>query len=357
MAIDLPHGGDIEGYREQYGREPLDFSANCNPCGMPQRVCRAVCAAAAEADRYPDPLCRRLTAALAEQQGLPESWLLCGAGAADLIYRLALAVKPAAALVIAPCFAEYEPALVLAGAEMRRHPLSAADGFALTGRILEQIRPGLDLLFLTNPHNPTGLTIEPPLLLEIAGRCRDLGILLALDECFNGFVDRPGSHTLRHKLADYPNLIIFDAFTKLYGMAGLRLGYCLAADTDLLQSMRRAGPPWAVSSVAQAAGLAALAEQQYLCESRRLIRAERAFLQNELRRLGITAVSGEANFLFLHSPRSDLAARLREQGLLIRDCRNYAGLCPGYYRLSVRTHAENLLLLAALREIFASPDA
>ena len=101
----LVHGGDTVGYREKYGRDALDFSANVSPLGTPVAVARAIGAAAYRADRYPDPLCRELCAALGEAEGVPKDWILCGNGAADLIFRLALAEKPKHALVLAPTFA------------------------------------------------------------------------------------------------------------------------------------------------------------------------------------------------------------------------------------------------------------
>ena len=111
----LTHGGDWMGYREQFGRDALDFSANVSPLGLPKGVADAITAALPQADRYPDPLCRTLRAALSEAEGLPANQILCGNGAADLIFRLALAVKPRRALVTAPTFAEYATALETVG--------------------------------------------------------------------------------------------------------------------------------------------------------------------------------------------------------------------------------------------------
>ena len=107
----LVHGGDTVGYRERYGHDALDFSANVSPLGVPEAVARAIGEAAFQADQYPDPLCRALTAALSQTEAVPKAWILCGNGAADLIFRLALAEKPKHALVLAPTFAEYAAAL------------------------------------------------------------------------------------------------------------------------------------------------------------------------------------------------------------------------------------------------------
>lgn len=347
----LIHGGDTEGYVLEHGGEPLDFSANCNPLGIPAGVPGAVFEAAEKADRYPDPLNRRLRAALSDKIGVPADWLLCGNGAADLIFRLVLAKQPKTALVTAPTFAEYALALETAGCGVLRFRLDSGNDFAVTEDILDWIAPGLDLLFLCNPNNPTGLTIEPGLLRRILEACEKAGTLLVVDECFNGFLDEPSTHSLKGSLRDYDNLLILDAFTKLYGMAGVRLGYCMTRNEPLLEAMRNAGQPWAVSSLAQAAGVAALRENDYVSRARALVKTERAFLLEELRRLGIHKSWGQANYIFFYTEPGDLAARLRTMGILVRDCANYAGLEPGYYRIAVRPHHENLKLIEALSAV------
>ena len=151
----LTHGGDWMGYREQFGRDALDFSANVSPLGLPKGVADAITAALPQADRYPDPLCRTLRAALSEAEGLPAEQILCGNGAADLIFRLALAVKPRRALVTAPTFAEYATALETVGCTVERFALNEANDFAVTEEFLDAIVPGVEIVFLCQPNNPT----------------------------------------------------------------------------------------------------------------------------------------------------------------------------------------------------------
>ena len=350
----LIHGGDTAGFMLEFGREPLDFSANCNPLGIPKSVPPAIYDASKSADRYPDPLCRYLRAGLADKIGVPADQILCGNGAADLIFRLALARKPKMALITAPTFAEYELALGTTGCAIIHHTLFEEEGFALTESILGRITPEIDMLFICNPNNPTGLTVDPSLLNRILKACGQSGTLLIVDECFNGFLDEPEKHSLKSKLQDYNNLLILDAFTKLYGMAGVRLGYCMTKNTALLERMKHAGQPWAVSSPAQAAGLAALKEDGYVAEARALVRTERAFLFQELKRLGVTSLGGEANYIFFSSDMPDLTEKLRGKDILIRDCGNYTGLTDGYYRIAVRTHDENIKLINALSSLINS---
>lgn len=346
----LIHGGDKVGFEAEYGRAPLDFSANVSPLGLPQGVRRAVINALDTADAYPDPLCRALTAALAQHEALNPAWILCGNGAADLIFRLCYAAKPKTALILAPTFAEYEQALCAAGCKVQMHFLQRSENFAVTEALLADITPAVNMLFLCQPNNPTGQVCSAALLQKIVHRCAETGTRLVADECFVGFLDDPCAASVKAFLPQH-NLVILKAFTKLYAMAGVRLGYVLTRDTALLAAMRAAGQPWAVSSLASAAGIAALKETQYVEKVRSLIDTERAFLRTEFERMGIHCMGGAANFIFFHTDCADFVQKMRQKGVLVRDCANYRGLTQGDCRVGVRTHAENAALVAAVREV------
>ena len=344
----LTHGGDIAGYFDQYGCEPLDFSANVSPLGLPEGVRRAVIDSLSTADQYPDPLCRRLRAAIGAFEGVDPARILCGNGAADLIFRLVLAVKPKTALVPAPTFAEYETALESCGCAVTHAVLKREDDFRVTEDFLSHLDPAPDLVFLCQPNNPTGQPVDRALLETVLQRCEFAGSILVLDECFVSLLDDGPSYTMKGRL-DSPNLFLLKAFTKTYAMAGLRLGYCLCSNETLLQDMARCGQPWSVSTVAQAAGIAALQETAYVERLHRLIAAERPQLAAGLRDCGCTVLGSRANFVFF-SARPGLDAALRQKGILIRSCANYHGLDETYYRVAVRTAPDNEKLLAAVSQ-------
>ena len=348
--MQLVHGGDWAGYRAEFGRDPLDFSANVSPLGLPEGVARAITAALPTADRYPDPLCRELRAKLALHEGVPAEQILCGNGAADLIFRLVWAKKPRRALVTAPTFAEYAAALETVGCTVERFILQAADDFAVPEAFLSAIDDRVDLVFLCQPNNPTGQLAEPALMEALLHRCEAVGAVLAVDECFLDFLPEGEGLSAKHLLKNSKKLIILKAFTKLYGMAGVRLGYCLCSDTELLARMRAAGEPWAVSSLAQAAGIAALDETEYVAKVRALIEAQRPVLADGLRALGLRVLDGRANYLLFQAPET-LGETLRQRGAVLRSCANYPGLGPGWYRTAVRTGPENEQLLKLLAEV------
>ena len=349
--MQLVHGGDWAGYRAQYGQDALDLSANVSPLGLPEGVAKAITAALATADRYPDPLCRALRAKLAVHETVPAAHILCGNGAADLIFRLVWAAKPRTALLPAPTFAEYAAALETAGCTVRRHFLRESENFAVTEAFISAVDEDTDMVFLCQPNNPTGQLTPLALVEALLRRCEACGTLLVVDECFLDFL--PESEALSaKKLLASPNLIILKAFTKLYGMAGVRLGYCLCTNTALLEAMQAAGQPWAVSSLAQAAGLAALDETAYVAQVRALIAQQRPRLTAGLRALGLRVLDGRANYLLFQGPET-LGAALRQRSVVLRSCSNYPGLDGSWYRTAVRTGPENDELLKTLAEVLA----
>lgn len=346
----LIHGGDVYSARQKMKQEPLDFSANINPMGMPPGAVRAAADALQQCTQYPDPLCRELRAALAAYEGIPAEQIVCGNGAADLIFRIVAATHPRRALLLEPTFAEYEQALRSMDCSIAYFPLQESEGFVLPEAFLQQLTPEINLLFLCNPNNPTGRTVSPALLQEIWKRCEEAGILLVVDECFNEFLEHPEQNTLKGVLKTGANSVILKAFTKSFAMPGLRLGYGLCGNRDLAERIFSCGQPWGVSIPAQAAGVAALQEQGYLERMRRLIQTERRWLSENLARLGLRVFPSEANYiLFRTETEISLRERMEQRGVLIRACGNYRGLDDRYYRIAVRGHDENERLIAALK--------
>ena len=336
-----PHGGDI-----YTGNIKLDFSANTSPLGTPESVKAAVSSCLDGLSHYPDPYCRRLVAAVADQENVPKSFVLCGAGAAELIYTYAAAERPKSIVELAPTFAEYS--LPLQTAKISRFPLKEENGFRVTEAFLDFIGEKMpDTVFLCNPNNPTGLLAEGELIEKAAGKCRAIGARLFLDECFMDLAD--SGHSFVPHLAEYPNVLILKAFTKSYGMAGLRLGYCLSADGDLLTAMSRAVQPWNVSAAAQEAGIAALGETGFLEKTRAFVKSERPRLAEGLSALGFTVFDSNTIFL-LFKGEAGLDEKLLAKGIKIRNCANFHGLGEGFYRVPVKLPEENRRLLDAIRE-------
>jgi threonine-phosphate decarboxylase len=330
----------------------IDFSANLNPLGLPETVRDVIRGFADGVPRYPDPFCRALKKALSVHENIPEEMIVCGNGAADILYRLIFFQKPKRALILAPSFSEYETALRLTDCEIIRYPLQEENDFAIQDDIAESIvspKNGVDMAFLCNPNNPTGCLTPKALLERIGARCKAGRTLLLIDECFLDFVEDGAALSMKPFLRAGAPVVILKAFTKFYAMAGLRLGYALCAP-ETAAGIARYGAPWSVSALAQSCGAAALNDPAYAAQTHAIIAPEREYLRAELSGMGFHIFPSAANYLFFKTNFRDLRERLIRRGILIRDCGDYPGLTAGFYRIAVRNHAENAAFAATLRQ-------
>ena len=337
-----PHGGDIYTHKNI-----LDFSANINPFGIPDAIKNAAAQAMNDCTAYPDPYCRVLRNCLSAEERVPEKWILCGNGAAELIYSFAYSLpKDKPALIVSPTFSEYQSALSAAGIRTEHFMLEEQKGFVLDDSIMNIDFSRYSALFICTPDNPTGITVRSDLLERLAAT----GIRLFCDICFIDLTDSPDRYNVPELLKKYPNLVILKAFTKSFAIPGLRLGYMLCSDEAFMVEMSEKAPCWNVSIPAQAAGCAALDCKEWLSGTVKAIGQERNRMTDALGSMGIKVYPGEANFLLLYS-FTDLYGRLLGKGILVRDCSNYQGLRKGFIRIAVRKPEENDQLLDALREV------
>ena len=345
------HGGDIAGARRaQPEREWLDFSANINPLGMPESVKQAYHAALADCVHYPDIRNAALREALAEYEQVLPGQIVCGNGASELIYRLVQELRPKTALYPVPTFAEYGRALAAVGTRVSTLPLCEESGFALDNAILPLIDRA-EMLFLCNPNNPTGRLIAPELLEEIAARCAKTGTWLVVDECFLDFVPDTQARSLKRLLPQMERLLVLRAFTKTFAMPGLRLGYLIAPSNSTARALSGSAVPWSVSVPAQYCGIAAAGERAFLERTNRLIAAQRGVLTQGLAACGCRVYRSDSNFILFRHQDAELAHKLREKGILIRDASGFDGLGAGYYRVAVRGPEENRALLRAMNAV------
>lgn len=339
------HGGNVYQYQNC-----VDFSANCNPLGTPESVKNAIIESLSHINDYPQVGCAPLKEAIAQYEGVEKSEVICGNGAAEIIFSLCRALKPKKALLPAPTFAEYEQALASVDCSCNHFFLKEEQDFFMEDSFLKEISKEFNIIFLCNPNNPTGILTKREFLVKVLEKCREHSVFLVVDECFLDFVKEPESYTLKGVLKEYPNLFLLKAFTKRYAMAGVRLGYGLTANRELLEKMESVTQPWNVSSLAQAAGLAALKEREYVKQGRETVFQEQEFLKKEMKALGFQVFPSEANYIFFKGEQN-LFEKCVEKGILIRDCSNYPGLKSGFFRIAVKSHEDNKTLLRVLREI------
>ena len=346
------HGGNA--VFEEGKRGVIDLSANINPLGMPEGVREAIVSGIADCEYYPDSSSRMLRIKIAEYENVKPDNIFCGNGASDIIFRLPRALHAKRVMITAPSFADYERSARSFGSDVIIHWLSPSNDFTLNYNLIEAVRqakPGL--VFVCNPNNPTGRLAKADLIGALLDCCRKIGAFVMVDECFLDFSEQAGECTGKIFLETYHNLVILKAFTKLFALPGIRLGYSLCADGDLTQSLYFHGADWPVSNLAQAAGIAALVNADYFVKKTvDYVTAQRGMLEKELIRLGFRGFESKANYLFIQNPYPiDLRAELDQKGVRIRSCGNFQGLDASYYRIAVSTKENNTVLLTAITEI------
>jgi len=347
------HGGNLLKIALSSGKpvgEILDFSANINPLGPPEGFRPLISARTGDLVHYPDPECTDLVRAFSVRYGVSLEEILMGNGSTELLFMLPQLLGKERALIPCPAYADYARAAELAGLAVKLLPLREEAGFAPDLAAIEALLRGDEILFLGRPNNPTGQMIPAAALRELAARHPETAFVI--DEAFADFA--PEAETLIAS-GRPENIIILKSLTKFYAMPGLRLGGVVATP-ERIRRLRDRMPPWSVNTLAQAVGAAALRDTAYAEETLRFVRDRREELFAELRTLpGLTVYPGAANFLLIRSDRGDLdapeiARRLLADGIAIRVCDNFAGLDRRFFRVAVRTVAENDRLLHFLRK-------
>lgn len=340
------HGGDIYRNNVKY-----DFSVNVNPLGMPKSCIDAGCRGVRLSGAYPDHDCEKLKCEIEKNKGIKSEDIIVGNGAAELIYAICCGIKPKKALIAVPTFQEYERAVAASGGSVRYFNLKEENNFQLDEDFINKITDDTDIVFLCNPNNPTGNLIERNIIEKIALKCEMTGTYLCIDECFIPFCEREEEVSMINEYCKFPHMIVIRAFTKIYAMAGLRLGHAIVSDRKVREGIRSKIQPWNVSIPAQMAGVAALNEKGYIERTRGIIKEEKEYLISELSKgLAEKIYASEANYIFFKG-REDIKERFIEKGILIRDCSNFEKLKKGFFRICVKNHNENVEFIKAFREI------
>ncbi len=304
----------------------------------------------AQFNRYPDPAQRAVKAELAQLKGVEPAQIFLGNGsdeAIDLLVRLTCTPGGQdSILLLPPTYGMYEVAANLNDVRVERLPLTA--DFQLSAETVEQLaRSSAKIAFLCSPNNPTGNLLDPAAVAQVLRRFRGL---VVVDEAYGDFAGAPSWTT---RLAEFPNLVVLQTFSKAWGLAGLRLGVAYASP-DIIGYLNKIKPPYNLSENTQQLALAALGEAARLPALREQILAGRAWLTEELQDLPVVehVFPSDANFLLVRF-RPDATAvydALRSRGIVVRNRTTQPG-CAGCLRLTVGTPAENEQLADALRAI------
>jgi L-threonine-O-3-phosphate decarboxylase len=349
------HGGNPNWAATVAGCPPsliLDFSASISPLGPPPTALAAIKLQIDNLTSYPDPDYPKLCQAIAAHHQIDPDWVLPGNGAAELLTWAALEFsKLNTTLIPTPAFGDYWRSLKTFGTRIIDRSMVMADGeignldFAL--RHLPRDIPHSLGLIINNPHNPTGQIWRQETILAYLSEFD----LVVVDESFMDFLPPAQQQSLIPFITQYPNLVVLRSLTKFYSLPGLRLGYCIA-HPDRLRRWKSWRDPWPVNSLAAAAAIAVLPDTEFQQQTWDWLAPARNRLFEGLMQIsGLHPYPGAANFILVRSNRSAIEIQtklLQQHQILIRDCISFPELGDRFFRIAVRTIAENDRLVAAL---------
>ncbi|MEC4685210.1 MAG: threonine-phosphate decarboxylase CobD [Nitrospirota bacterium] len=349
------HGGNIYSLSETLRipeRKVIDFSASINPLGVSKKIKAGLRKDLKYLTNYPDPDCHRLRRHLSRHLGIPDNNIICGNGSTELIYLVVRGLRPEKVLITAPAFSEYERAVITSGNSaditIRFLPLREEANFGIDTESFIESMQGCQMAFLCNPNNPTAQLLPRADITRIASAARDLKCFLVVDEAFIDFIPE---ESVVSEVPGNPYLIVLRSMTKFYALSGLRLGFgILPAETaERLLVLKE---PWTVNSLAQRAGIIALKDRVYKKATFEYISKEKLFMEKGLKGAGIHFYPSPVNFYLLKHHRSEeIVLALRRKGILVRDCSNFRGLEKGFFRIAVKTHRDNALLIKELKRL------
>lgn len=350
-----PHGGNLRQLALDAGKpesELVDFSANLNPLGPPEWLRPVLAANVSALTHYPDPDCTPFVEAAARRYGVTVDEVIAGNGSAEILAMLPRVLGKPRAVIPVPAYVDYARSAELGAMKVEPLLLSESAEFRLDFDALESVLRGDEAVFIGRPNNPTGHVCDANSLRALAARHPKT--VFVVDEAFGDFVENFDSLT-RQRPA---NVIVLLSLTKAFAIPGLRLG-CAVAEPALARRVRELLPPWSVNTLAQAVGVEALRDSDYLIRTRAYVGKQRAQLSTALAAIpGLRVYPGEADFLLIRAATLDapeLAQRLLKEGVAIRVCSNFAGLDARYFRVAVRTARENVRLCEALRRVLGFP--
>lgn len=326
----------------------IDFSVNLNPFGTPQSLVEKWTDWLTLIEDYPDPEGKELINLIAKKNNVPSTRVMLGNGGAELITLLGRKFSGKHIGVVQPTFSEYEKVTKISGCRVSYVNLTPNE-WQLNLKQLSGQLSSLDALFLCNPNNPTGSSLASQDLLKLLNMCEENNCFLIIDEAFYDF--QIDNENLSHYVRKSNRLIIIRSLTKMYSIAGLRLGYLLANDL-IISELKAYQPEWSVNAIALEAGKKCITETEFVKKTQLFIQKERGRMVKILNKAGYQLSASTVNFYLLKDPSLDtqrpLIKYLLKTGIVPRHTENFPGLDGQWLRFAIRREQENNMLAEAL---------
>jgi threonine-phosphate decarboxylase len=355
------HGSDIEKIATLYNVPQdslVNFAANVNPLGFPKSVSEKIATNLEILSIYPDRDYTKLREVISAYCNVSTEQVMVGNGSSELISLLIQQISPKKTLILGPTYSEYERELSLLGSSIDYYNLSSKENFQLNIKsFLERLTHNYDMLILCNPNNPTSSFLSNSVLEEILEACSLYNTFVMIDETYIEFVEDYQMASAMSLVGNHQNLMILRGVSKFFAAPGLRLGYGVTSNLNLLNKMKNAGIPWSLNSVGAFAGEFLFTDTHYINATKTLMEQEKRHLLTELRKLsGINVFNPYGNFILVQITREDITASQvftisLKDGLIIRDCSSFEDLKGEFIRFCIMSPEDNQRLLETLKSI------
>lgn len=355
------HGSDLEKIESIYHikkEDIISFSANVNPLGISWKLRSALCEQLDAITAYPDREYTALRRCIASYAGTHPENVTVGNGSTELISLFIQTYHPKKALILGPTYSEYEREITLGGGTTLYYPLKEEDNFCMNvPDFCSHLNDSLDLIVLCNPNNPTSTAITRSDMRQILDSCLQHGIFVMVDETYVEFTDEQDQISSISLTNYYTNLIILRGTAKFFAAPGLRLGYAVTGNQDLIQAINTRKNPWSINSLAEIAGRLMFQDEEYIQQTRSLISSERDRIYRELSGWDTMKVYRPmANFMLCRITRPDTNENMLfdhciRKGLMIRNCSTFPFLDSSYIRFCFMNPDQNNRLLSAFQEV------
>ena len=355
------HGSDLEKIEEIYHIKKEDitsFSANVNPLGISPLLRDTLAKHVDAITSYPDREYTQLRKSICAYTGANFENIIVGNGSTELISLFIQTTHPKKALILGPTYSEYEREISLEGGHTLYYPLKEENNFQMDVEdFCSQLNDSLDLLVLCNPNNPTSTAVARKDMRKILDCALQYGISVMVDETYEEFTPEGSKISSIPLTNNYNNLIVLRGISKFFAAPGLRLGYAVTGNPDLLKYINTKKNPWTINSLAEIAGCIMFSDKDYINKTKALITGERQRMYDTLSSWKTVKVYPSCtNFLLVRILREDVTSDMVfdhciRKGLMIRDCSTFPFLDSSYIRFCVMSPEKNDELLEAFREI------
>ena len=356
------HGSDLEKIEKYFGipKEKITgFGANVNPLGISPKMKEGLATHLDVLTAYPDPEYTELRKHIASYAGCKPDQVLVGNGCTELISLFIGIHHPKKALVVSPTYSEYERELRLVGSEVNYYALKEELDFQMdVDDFCQTLKDGTELCIICNPNNPTSTATTPDDMRQILECCRNHHIFLMVDETYAEFAPEDTSVSSVGLLQEFDNFAILRGISKFFAAPGLRLGYAMTSDLELLKNIKEQMNPWSINSLAELAGSYMFNDWDYILRTRDLISSERERIYQELLTWKTVKVyKPYANFILVKILKEgvtsyDVFVHAIKKGLMLRDCSTFLGMeDETFFRFCFMMPDKNTELLACLKEL------